>query len=625
MGMSSGSDTRARVLQVTDIVELIGRTVRLKRSGKGFVGLCPFHQEKTPSFHVDPGKQLFRCFGCKKSGTAIDFVMNRDRVEFLDALRLLAEQAGIDLPSAGNSKSNASERQVLLDAHSAACSLFEKLLSHPQHGQAARDYLAQRGFTADWIKRFQLGLAVDSWDALLKSATMKKFPPPQLALAGLVKPRESGDGYYDTFRNRLIFPIRDENGRVIAFGGRIMPGSQDPAKYLNSPETPLFSKSRSVFGLDLAKKAIADTGNRTVAIVEGYTDVVMAHQFGVGNVVSIMGTALTEQHVTLLRRWADRIVLVFDPDTAGETAVNRAVEVLLSHPVEIAIASLPDGQDPDEFLLKSGADAFNEILAKAPDALAYKWKSVLRQFKSADDITGRQQATAEYLEVLAKARSSLSTSVDPLRWGFILNTVRSLTGASPEDLNRKFRIGRSNKRGRNKPAAQVSQEGKPTNNSPAPPLTARQRAEGFILGLLLQEPARWDHVQQHIGPADFQDTGLRPIADLFWRHQQDEGQPVLNEFLSLMDEAQKGTAISWVQWVQEASEAPNTDVQSALDSCLQHLLEDREREGDKKLMAHLRRPTDSAESTPVDVKDDLDALRQLQERSRKPDLKRVAL
>ena len=298
--------------------------------------------------------------------------MNRDRVEFLDALRVLAEQAGIEMQASG-SKSNASEKQILLDAHSSACSLFEKLLSHPDFGKAARDYLAGRGFTPEWIKRFQLGVAVESWDALLKSQAMKKFTPPQLALAGLVKPRERGDGYYDTFRNRLMFPIRDENARIIAFGGRVMPGSEDPAKYLNSPETPLFSKSRSVFGIDLAKKAIVDT--RTVAIVEGYTDVVMAHQFGVSNVVSIMGTALTEQHVTFLRRYADRIVLVYDQETAGQTAVKRAVEVLLAHPVEIKIASLPDGQDPDEFLLKSGADAFKEILANAPDALDFKWKS----------------------------------------------------------------------------------------------------------------------------------------------------------------------------------------------------------------------------------------------------------
>src|SRR5213076_814120 len=212
--------------------------------------------------------------------------------------------------------------------------------SHPQMGAAAREYLDQRGINAESVKRFQIGVALDAWDGLLRSPQVKKFPPGMLALAGLVKPRNNGDGYYDTFRNRLMFPIRDENGRVIAFGGRVMPGSEDPAKYLNSPETPLFSKGRSVFGLDVARHRVVET--RTVAVVEGYTDVVMAHQYGASNVVSILGTAMTEQHVNLLRRFADRIVLLFDADTAGDMAVNRAVELFLTQPIEIAIASMPD-------------------------------------------------------------------------------------------------------------------------------------------------------------------------------------------------------------------------------------------------------------------------------------------
>ena len=199
-----------------------------------------------------------------------------------------------------------------------------------------------------------------------------------------------------------MFPIRDENGRIIAFGGRVMPGSEDPAKYLNSPETPLFSKSRCVYGLDLARPRIVET--QTVAVVEGYTDVIMAHQFGASNVVSVLGTSLTEQHVNLLRRHAGRIVLIFDADAAGEAAVNRAVELFLTQPVEIAIASLPDGLDPDEYLIKHGPDAFNQLLASAADALAYKWKQLERQVKASDSVTNRQQAVEQYLQTLADAR-----------------------------------------------------------------------------------------------------------------------------------------------------------------------------------------------------------------------------
>ncbi|MCC6579263.1 MAG: DNA primase, partial [Phycisphaeraceae bacterium] len=438
-----GNDTRAQVLGATDIVGLIGQTVGLKRRGKDFVGLCPFHQEKTPSFHVSPARQFFHCYGCKAGGNAIDFVMRRDRIEFKEALTLLADAAGIELPRFGASGGQAGERQMLLEANSAACAFFEKLLSHPQRGAAAREYLDRRGFTADSVRRFQIGLAPDAWDGLLAGDVGRKFRPEILLRAGLVKQRDGGGGFYDTFRNRLIFPIRDEQGRVIAFGGRVMPGSQDPAKYLNSPETPLFSKSRCIYGLDLAKQRAAET--RTAVIVEGYTDTVMARQYGVGNVVSVLGTALTAQHVGILRRFVDRIVLLFDPDTAGALAVNRAVELFLTQPVEIAIASIPGGADPDEFLLAQGAAGWEKLIESAGDVLSYKWKQMARAYRSVgDDLTARQKVVEAYLTALAAARGS--GAVDPIRWGAVLARVGNLTEISPQELNRRFRRGVSTAR-----------------------------------------------------------------------------------------------------------------------------------------------------------------------------------
>jgi DNA primase len=614
-------DAKGRVLQSTDIVALIGQSVRLKRRGKDFVGLCPFHQEKTPSFSVSPGKQRFYCYGCEKGGNAIDFVMLRDRVEFMDALRVLAEAANIDLPSAKRSKESVSERTLLLEAQSAALMFFEKLISHPQQGETARKYLASRGFTAESIRNFRIGLATESWDALLSSVPMKKFTLPQMALAGLVKPRENGSGYYDTFRNRLMFPIRDETGRVIAFGGRVMPGSQDPAKYLNSPETPLFSKSRTIFGLDLARAKIVET--RTVAVVEGYTDVVIAHQFGVSNVVSVLGTALTEHHVTMLRRFADRIVLLFDGDRAGEEAANRALELFLTQPVEIAIASLPDGMDPDEYLLAHGAEAFNKILAGAADALSYKWKQLVKDVKANDSLTARQQAVQHYLETLAGARGS--GPVDPLRWGAALAQVSRLTEIPAEELNRRFRIKPVN-RLKGRPAVQVGEANEPKNSAPASGLTARQRAEGFILGLLLSEPSRWPRIQRHVSPGDFTDSGLRKIAEAFWQHSQDEGEPVFNAFLEVLDDpALKGAA---VRWADEASSV--ADAGAILAGCLSELSNQKDREEAKKLVAELRRtrerlPGEQSPGSEEDMSADIDTLRKLQEKAGKPDLKRVAL
>jgi DNA primase len=622
---SSAGGGKLEVLQATNIVDLIGRTVALKRRGKDFVGLCPFHQEKSPSFHVSPSKQFFYCYGCKKGGNAIDFVIERDRVLFPEALRILADAAGIQL-SGRMEKQNPGERQRLLEANSAAAMLFEKLLSHPTQGQAARDYLAQRGFNAESIQRFRIGLAVDSWDMLASSAAMKKFSPRELALAGLVKPRERGDGYYDTFRNRLIFPIRDENGRVIAFGGRVMPGSSDPAKYLNSPETPVFSKSRSVFGLDLARPRIVET--RTVAVVEGYTDVVMAHQFGATNVVSVLGTAITEQHIGLLRRFADRIVLLFDADTAGDAAVNRAVELFLTQPVEIAIASLPDGLDPDEYFLKHGLESFNRLITNAADALTYKWKELVRQMKSSDALTNQQQAVQQYLETLAQARGS--GPVDSLRWGAALARVSRLTEIPVEQLNRQFRIGRSRKsdgpvmRQVGRQTAQVREGGEPNNNLPAPTPNARQTAEGFIIGLLLLDAAHWDKIQQAVSPDDFTDGELQKIAQRLWPVHRDEGQIVISEFLALLEESELKSLA--VRWADEASNAPAGE--AFLDDCLGHIAQERLREKERKLIAQLRRPDIESKGSPNDsaidsVETDKEAFRQLQ--LRQPDLKRVGL
>jgi DNA primase len=613
----AGNDYKSQVLQAVDIVELVGRSVALKKRGKSFVGLCPFHQEKTPSFHVDQQRQFFHCFGCAAKGNAIDFVMQRDRIEFIDALRQLGEQAGIEMPRYGQTKEKATQRQMLLEANSAAGAFFEKLLSDASGGRAARAYLEERGFTAESIQNFQIGLAADAWDSLLKSPVGRKFSPQILLAAGLVKARERGDGFYDTFRNRLMFPIRDENGRVIAFGGRVMPGSEDPAKYLNSPETPLFSKSRCVYGLDRARQKIVES--RIVAVVEGYTDVVMAHQYGATNVVSILGTALTEQHIGILRRFADRIVLLFDADSAGDTAVNRAVELFLTQPVEIAIASMPEGVDPDEYLLEHGLERFEAILREAADALTYKWKQLVRLYNSSgNDLTGQQKAVQQYMEVLAGARGT--GPVDSLRWGSALSRVSRLTEIPVEELNRRF--------GKAKPAArsagfrndaQGSAPAEPTTQVPArgrssERLTARDRSERWIMSILLVEPHRWFDVQQKVHLTDFTDETRRKLAEIYWQHHQDEGEPKFNELLGTLTEP--ALAELAVELVEEFDSFDDAEAQ--LNEAIALLKEMGGRDEQHKLLAELRRTNDAPASSGDD-----DPLRKLQEKARRPDLRRV--
>ncbi len=617
-------------MAATDIVELIGKTVLLKKRGKNYLGLCPFHSEKSPSFNVDPVKQFFHCFGCKKSGDAITFVMERDRVAFIDALRSLGDAAGIAMPASGVSKEKAGQRKQLIDANSSAALFFEKLLLHPVVGSTAREYLARRGFNDETIRQFRIGLAPDAWDGLLKSPATRGFSPHVMATAGLAKPRERDGtvtGYYDTFRNRIMFPIRNESGQVIAFGGREMPGSDSPPKYLNSPETPLFSKSRSLFGLDLARQKIIES--RTVAIVEGYTDVVMAHQYGATNVVSALGTAITEGHVTLLRRFADRIVLLLDPDSAGDTAVNRTVELFLTQPVEIAIASLPEGLDPDEFLVAHGLAAFEAVLSNAQDALSYKWKQLVKQFNAnGDDLTGQQKAVQQYMDVLAGARGS--GPVDSLRWGQALTRVSRLTEISVEDLNKRFRQTKPQaSKSMSRTIAKENQQdvgNLPTVELPLPPkrkgtATAAEQSERWILAVLLAEPHRWNSVLNSVTVNDFREGANRRLAELYWNHQRDEGEPVFNEFLSGI----KNPVLAELAVDLIADFDAMADPQSRLKDAIAFLEELKRRDREAKQLATLKRTSvvGKGVESGTTAGDADDMLRKIQETARRTDLRRT--
>ena len=653
------TDHKAQVLAATDIVQLIGQTVGLKRRGKDYLGLCPFHSEKTPSFHVSPTRQFFHCFGCKEHGNAIDFIIKRDRVEFIDALRVLSAAAGIEMPRFGASKEKSGERQAMFDAHVAAVSFYEGQLAEPG-GEVAREYLDHRGFTGETIKKFRVGLSLDAWDGLSRGPVGRKFQPQLLAGAGLLKVREKGNGFYDTFRNRLMFPIRDETGRTIAFGGREMPGSANPPKYLNSPETPLFNKSRCMFGLDMARQRIVET--RTVAIVEGYTDVMMAHQYGVANVVSILGTGMTEGHVSILRRFADKIVLLFDADSAGDKAADRVVQLFLTQPIEIAVASMPEGMDPDELLIERGAAGFEEVIAGAIDVLTYQWKALSREFAAhPNDLTGQQKAVRQYLDLLANARGS--GPVDPIRWGMALTRVSRLTGMPIDELNRQFKTAKSPQA--TKPAlGQASRENYRTRGgsaavSPAsfaseraytpaeqwpeadssvgqefgddlsaiaypesiassetgssedliddlPLSQARESAERQILGLLLIEPYRWHDVQVDLHVEDFLGKRHRRIAGVYWSHQRDEGEPVFNQFLDLLGNLPGGAALGElaIELVGEveglSSRFENAEEQKAildqtLSEALGYLTQVEKDEAQQKLLASLRRTSEGGE------------------------------
>ncbi len=356
-----------RVAAANDIVEVIGSYFPLKRAGSSWRALCPFHREKSPSFHVSPQKQAYYCFGCGAGGSLFKFVMEYERVDFVTAVRRLAQKAGVTIVEEAASPGEDKRRELrgrLLELHKLAADWFHANLRRSPAGAAARDYLKSRAINSDIAKNWHLGYAPDSRDALLKHARAAKFNDHELRASGLFHGGEDKP-LADRFRQRLMFPIRNDYGEVIAFSGRVLPPSEDPAKYVNSPETPLFSKGRALYGLDKARRPLADAG---VAIVcEGQLDLIRVSESGQQNVVAPQGTAFTPAQARLLKRYADTVVLCFDSDRAGRTAVERSLPILLAAGFGVRIAPLPAGEDPDSLIRKNGADAFRNLVDSAPD------------------------------------------------------------------------------------------------------------------------------------------------------------------------------------------------------------------------------------------------------------------
>jgi DNA primase len=353
-----------------DIVRIVSDYVSLKKKGRDWAACCPFHNEKTPSFYVSQGKQLFKCFGCSKGGSVFDFIMEIENCSFPEAIRIVAEKTGVAVPveadNAREFEERASQRAELIRFNQWATEFFEQNLAETAEGRRAHDYLRARGVNEETRKSFRLGYAPNSWDALGAYLRSRGASTNQIERSGLVTLKESG-GYYDRFRNRLMFPICDAQGRVIAFGGRIL-GDGEP-KYLNSPETTLYTKGMHLFGLSHARETIRQRGY--AILVEGYLDFLIPFQAGVRNLVATLGTALTENQTRLLGRYARRIVVNFDPDSAGQSATKRSLELLLTESFKVNVLSLPDNLDPDEYIRAHGPENYLKLLKGSQPFLDY--------------------------------------------------------------------------------------------------------------------------------------------------------------------------------------------------------------------------------------------------------------
>lgn len=399
-----------QVKEANDIVDVIGAYVALRPAGPVFKGLCPFHDDRHPSFTVDPRWQNYRCWACQKSGDVLQFIMEIERVDFLEARDLLGRRAGISLEKIADSPQNRG-RAHMLECVRWAATLYQQCLlgtfdnpADDSLADEARKYLGERHLSGETVRRFGLGYAPISGEWLVEKAAAARMSFDVLETVGLIAKRTEGKGFYDRFRDRIMFPIRDVRSQTVGFGGRILPSnplSKRGPKYYNSAETPLFIKSELLYGLDLARAAADKAGY--LAVVEGYTDVMMAHQHGITSVVATMGTALNAKHVQNLRRFAPRVILVFDADAGGTTGVDRALEIFVSQDAELAVATLPEGLDPCDLLIQDGGpERFKQVLAGAVDALDFKLSRLLAD-KATATVDGKLRAVDAVLGIIALA------------------------------------------------------------------------------------------------------------------------------------------------------------------------------------------------------------------------------
>jgi DNA primase len=420
----------SQVQQANDIVDVVSEHVSLKKKGREMVGLCPFHQDHRPSMCVNPSKQIFKCFACGAGGDVLKFVQMREGLTFPQAVERLAERAGIQLKPnrsarpQGRSQAGDINPNILAKLNGWAAKFFQDSLNDPQKGRVAREYLTKREISAESMAKWGIGVAPNASDALAKAAAAKGIPSRLLQPGGLA----SGTGQ-DKFVHRLMFPITDVTGRVIGFGGRTL--SDVGAKYINSPTTPLFDKSNTLYGLEQARHKIVASG--TVVVVEGYTDVIMAHQFGCTNVVATLGTSFTTGHGRILRRYAKQVVLVFDSDVAGMAAANRALEVCLSQRLDIKLGFVPEGKDPCDFLLASGQEAFTRVIEQATDVLKFKWDRLGQAFEGADSLADRRTVLNEFLQAVATGLAANNVSV--LDSGLIVNRLSKIIGLTAREIN----------------------------------------------------------------------------------------------------------------------------------------------------------------------------------------------
>ncbi|OGC24360.1 DNA primase [candidate division WOR-1 bacterium RIFOXYB2_FULL_42_35] len=498
----------------TDIVKIISEHVQLKKRGKNYVGLCPFHSEKIGSFTVSPEKQIFHCFGCNEGGNAFAFLMKLENIGFMEAVDEVGEKVGIAVPKEGRKPSSKNEQEKLYQVMKLAADFFQDCLQ-AETGQTAKEYLLKRAISPKTMADFGLGFAPAGWDNLFKHLVSRGVQPSLIEATGLIMAREGNNGYYDRFRERLIFPIVDQRKRVIAFGGRAL-GNEEP-KYLNSPDTLIYHKGETVYGLNLTKENIKKA--KTAVLVEGYFDLVTPFQNGINNIAASLGTALTTQQSKLLARYAETVIVAFDADAAGGIATERSVELLRNQNLNVKVAEFSPEKDPDEFINKQGVEAFQKCLADALPYLEYKIKQTLSRH-NLQEIEGRSQALGEVARLLSGEKDPFVQKEYAKSTSRLLGTDIDSILAAVERLQQYSKVGLKNLR-------RVTEK----------PTSKLIKAEQNIVTLACQSLAALNLVKAELSVQDFNIPETRTIIEKLFETDFDTDHSISHFLLdNLADE-----------------------------------------------------------------------------------------
>lgn len=480
-----------------DIVEVISEYVQLSLKGKNYVGLCPFHDDTNPSFYVSKERGIFKCFACNSAGDVFTFLMKHQKLTYPESVRLVASKYGINIPESGQKDSETSSRENIRKLNLFAVEYYHKLLTSSPAGKIALDYLKNRGIKDDTIENFKLGYSLPSWDDFLNSARKEKFSLEDILQGGFILKGKREGSYYDRFRGRIMFPIFNTKGEPIGFGGRILDNASSDAKYINSPETPLYIKSRSLYNLNLAQSSIQKEGY--AILTEGYMDVISCFQAGIHNIIASLGTSLSDGHVKLIKRYTNEVVIAYDSDKAGESATSRGLDLLVKGNIRVKILTIPSGKDPDDFVRANGAEPLRKLIRSAVDLIDYKLQKV-NEYESIKNIEGKKRAVSELITTLANMSNEIERSE------YVKKCAERLE-IEEEYIWRELRkVGIDNR---------IQRSTIPKIDT-KPKRSAKENIERLLIECLIQYPQFINQARSILTKDDFSNSGHAELIDLLW-------------------------------------------------------------------------------------------------------------